>query len=110
MARRYRSLPVRGKLRVAWRLLWDGRVPWYARLLLPLVVLYLASPLDLVPDFIPVLGYLDDVLLVTLALGLFLRLCPAEVVDEHVCRWRDGRATAWSVSYGGPGPNSQLSQ
>ena len=58
--------------------------PWYARLLAGLVIAYALSPLDLVPDFIPVLGYLDDLILVPLGIPLALRLIPAAVMAE--CR------------------------
>ena len=60
----------------------DRRVPWYAKLLVALVVAYTFSPLDLIPDFIPVLGYLDDLIITPLGLALALRLIPAEVMAE----------------------------
>jgi uncharacterized membrane protein YkvA (DUF1232 family) len=62
----------------------DPRVPWYAKALAAAVVAYALSPIDLIPDFIPVLGYLDDLLLVPLGLALALRLIPAPVLAE--CR------------------------
>jgi uncharacterized membrane protein YkvA (DUF1232 family) len=61
----------------------DPRVPWYARALGACVVAYALSPIDLIPDFIPVIGYLDDLVLVPLGLLLMLRLIPAEVLAEH---------------------------
>jgi len=57
----------------------DPRVPWPARWLILVVVAYALSPIDLIPDFIPVLGLLDDVVLVPLGLYLALRLIPPEV-------------------------------
>ena len=60
------------------------RVPWYAKLLAFLVVGYALSPIDLIPDFIPVLGYLDDLVLIPLGLMLVIRMIPAEVLAE--CR------------------------
>ena len=60
------------------------RTPWYARLLAAVVVAYALSPIDLIPDFIPVLGYLDDLILVPAGVVLVLRLVPAEVLAE--CR------------------------
>ncbi|MBI2917555.1 MAG: DUF1232 domain-containing protein [Chloroflexi bacterium] len=83
----YLALPLKGKLRVPVRLLRDPRVPWSARLVLPLIAVYLLVPFDIVPDFIPVLGQLDDLLIVTVGLGLFLRLCPPGVAAEHVRAW-----------------------
>jgi CubicO group peptidase (beta-lactamase class C family)/uncharacterized membrane protein YkvA (DUF1232 family) len=60
----------------------DRRTPWYARLLVAAVVAYALSPIDLIPDFIPVLGYLDDLILIPLGIALALRLIPAEVMAE----------------------------
>jgi len=62
----------------------DPRTPWYAKVLAALVVAYAFSPIDLIPDFIPMLGYLDDLLLVPLGIFLALKLIPAEVMAE--CR------------------------
>jgi uncharacterized membrane protein YkvA (DUF1232 family) len=64
----------------------DPRVPWYAKLIPMLTVAYTLSPIDLIPDFIPVLGYLDDVILVPLGIALSLRMLPPEVLSE--CRAR----------------------
>ena len=61
----------------------DPRVPWYAKALAVVVAAYALSPIDLVPDFIPVLGYLDDVILVPLGILLTVRLIPPEVMNEH---------------------------
>ncbi len=62
----------------------DPRTPWYAKALGFVVIGYALSPIDLIPDFIPVLGYLDDVILLPLGILLFRRLIPAEVLDD--CR------------------------
>jgi hypothetical protein len=59
-------------------------VPWYAKALAAGVVAYAFSPIDLIPDFIPVLGYVDDLLLVPLGIALVVRLVPPEVMAE--CR------------------------
>ena len=64
----------------------DPRTPWTARLVALCVVGYALSPIDLVPDFIPVLGYLDDLILVPLGLALALRMIPRPILDE--CRER----------------------
>ena len=60
----------------------DPRVPWYAKLLVAFVVAHTLSPIDLIPDFIPVIGYLDDLIITPLGLALALRLIPAEVMAE----------------------------
>ncbi len=58
----------------------DPRTPWFVRLLALAVAAYALSPIDLIPDFIPVLGYLDDLILVPLGLALVVRLTPADVM------------------------------
>ena len=60
----------------------DPRTPWIARLVAALVIGYALSPLDLIPDFIPVLGYLDDLVLLPLGIALALRLIPPVVLAE----------------------------
>jgi uncharacterized membrane protein YkvA (DUF1232 family) len=62
----------------------DPRVAWYAKGWGALVVAYAFSPIDLIPDFIPVLGYLDDLVLIPLGVALAVRMIPAEVMAE--CR------------------------
>ena len=61
----------------------DPRVPWFPKLIAAMVVAYALSPIDLIPDFIPVVGYLDDLILVPLGLALAIRLIPAAVLEEH---------------------------
>ena len=60
----------------------DPRTPWYAKLLIASVVAYALSPIDLVPDFVPVLGYLDDLLLLPMGIYLALKLIPEEVLID----------------------------
>lgn len=62
----------------------DSRVPWYTKALALAVVGYALSPLDLIPDFVPIIGYLDDLILVPLGIALVLRLTPSGVLEE--CR------------------------
>ncbi len=64
----------------------DPRVPWYARSFAACVVAYAFSPIDLIPDFIPVIGHLDDLLIVPLGIALTLKMIPPEVMAE--CRQR----------------------
>jgi uncharacterized membrane protein YkvA (DUF1232 family) len=61
----------------------DPRVPWYAKMVGACVVAYALSPIDLIPDFIPVLGLADDLVLVPLGLLLVVRLIPADILAEH---------------------------
>jgi uncharacterized membrane protein YkvA (DUF1232 family) len=62
----------------------DPRVPWYARLFAGFVVAYAFSPIDLIPDVIPILGYLDDLVLVPLGIILVIKMIPPAVLAE--CR------------------------
>ncbi|TCL75141.1 uncharacterized membrane protein YkvA (DUF1232 family) [Hydrogenispora ethanolica] len=66
-----------------WLAYKDPRVPWYAKWLAVLVLGYAFSPIDLIPDFIPVLGYLDDLLLVPLGIKLLIHWIPREVLAEY---------------------------
>lgn len=70
----------------------DPRVPWYARVFAACVVGYAFSPIDLVPDFIPVLGYLDDVILIPLGVAATLKMIPPDVLAE--CRLKAQSAIA----------------
>ena len=58
----------------------DKRTPWYAKAFAIVVVAYALSPIDLIPDFIPVIGYLDDLILIPLGITLALKMIPAEVM------------------------------
>ena len=60
----------------------DPRTPWYAKALVFFVVAHTFSPIDLIPDFIPILGYLDDLIITPGGLWLAVRLIPAEVLEE----------------------------
>ena len=88
----------------------DPRVPWYAKAFVLMIAAYVVSPIDLVPDFIPVLGQIDDAILVPLGILIATRLMPSEVLDEHRRRaaivaeapadWRVGAAVIvfWSLA------------
>src|SRR5918999_80065 len=64
--------------------------PWYAKLLIVAIVAYALSPIDLIPDFIPVIGFLDDVVIVPAGILLAVKLIPAELMSE----FRDAAASA----------------
>lgn len=76
----------------------DPRAPWYAKLLAAAVAAYALSPIDLIPDFIPVLGYLDDAILLPLGIWLTLRLLPPVVLAD--ARQRASAALARPTSRG----------
>jgi uncharacterized membrane protein YkvA (DUF1232 family) len=77
----------------------DRRTPWYGRAFAALVVTYAFSPIDLIPDFIPVIGYLDDLVLVPLGVAIALRMIPPEVMVDARAQaeqvLRDGKPVSW---------------
>jgi len=62
----------------------DSRTPWYAKVFAGLIIGYALSPIDLIPDFIPVVGYLDDLIIVPAGIALLIRMIPKEIMEE--CR------------------------
>ncbi len=78
------ALSIRAKLALAWRLFRDPDVPAVVKVVMPLVLVYLAMPIDLIPDFIPVLGQLDDLLVLAAGLGVVLWLTPRHVLEDHL--------------------------
>ena len=77
----------------------DPRTPWYAKAVGAAVVAYALSPFDLIPDFIPVIGYLDDLVVVPLGMTLALKLVPPSVMSD--CRQRAREAANRPVSRAG---------
>lgn len=81
----------------------DKRVPWYAKVVVISVVAYAFSPIDLIPDFIPVLGYLDDLILVPIGILLALKLIPPVVIEEHRAHAeeirKNGKPKNWFVGF-----------
>ena len=77
----------------------EKRTPWYAKILAAIVVVYALSPIDLIPDFIPVLGYLDDLIILPAFIALCVKCIPAEVFED--CRnratdlWGGGKPVKW---------------
>jgi uncharacterized membrane protein YkvA (DUF1232 family) len=74
---------IRRDTHALWLASRDPRVPWYAKALAVAIAAYALSPIDLIPDFVPVLGYLDDAIILPLAIILVVRLIPPEVMAEH---------------------------
>jgi len=72
------------QLRLAWRLFRDHRVPWGLKLIPPATLLYLLSPVDILPDLALGLGQLDDIAVILLGIKLFIELAPVDVVREHL--------------------------
>lgn len=70
-------------VRLSWRLMQDGRVPLWSKAIPVLSVLYIFSPIDILPDFFLILGQIDDFFIISMALELFTRIAPADIVEEH---------------------------
>ena len=73
--------------------------PWYAKALAFLTVAYALSPIDLIPDFIPVLGYLDDVILLPMLVALTIKFIPEDALERNRKQsegmWKDGKPKKW---------------
>ena len=63
----------------------NPQVPWYAKVFGALVIAYAFSPIDLIPDFIPILGYLDDLILIPIGIAIAVRMIPKEIMRECLC-------------------------
>ena len=90
-------LNMTGVPRLVVRLMLDRRVPMQLKMILPVALVYLISPLDLIRDMVPVLGRIDDVLVIAVAVVLFLGMAPKHLVSEH---------TGGRQGDGGPGPQA----
>lgn len=77
----------------------DRKTPWYAKLLAALTVAYALSPIDLIPDFIPVVGYLDDLIILPLLVAFTIKFIPRDVFEESrrlaQDMWQDGKPKKW---------------
>jgi uncharacterized membrane protein YkvA (DUF1232 family) len=76
--------------------------PCYAKLIAKITIIYALSPIDLIPDFIPVLGYLDDIILLPLLISLSIKLIPKEVMEISLIEskgiWKEGKPQKWSYA------------
>lgn len=72
-----------GLLRLTPRLMFDSRVPWGVKLFVVGAIVYLVSPIDLLPDMLPIRGRLDDILVLLISAASFLGNTPKDVLDEH---------------------------
>ena len=77
----------------------DKETPWLAKIFAAITVVYALSPVDLVPDFVPVLGYLDDVILLPALVALTIKFIPKDVFEKHRQAaeglWKDGKPKKW---------------
>ncbi|MDX3909388.1 MAG: DUF1232 domain-containing protein [Sphingobium sp.] len=76
------ALGIKRDVIALWLAAQDQRVPWYAKVLAAVVAAYALSPIDLIPDFIPILGYLDDVLIVPLGIMAAVKLIPGNIMAD----------------------------
>ena len=79
-------------------------MPVWARFVAVALVVYLASPIDILPDFIPGIGLIDDLLIVMIGAGLLLRSVPRHVIEEHVSSYEQRPPTIDSAARSGQGP------
>ena len=70
-------------IRLIWKLLTDSRVPFWIRIALPLALIYVISPIDILPDFIPVMGRVDDIIAIVAGIMILLKLAPKKVVNLY---------------------------
>ncbi|KAF5086499.1 hypothetical protein DSECCO2_58090 [anaerobic digester metagenome] len=81
----------------------DPKVPLYLKILIILFLGYILSPIDLIPDFIPVLGYLDDFILVTIGIPMLMKRIPEEILREHEqearLKFNDNTPKSWYVGF-----------
>jgi hypothetical protein len=80
----YQLLSMTGIPRLIFRLTMDGRVPLWTKLILVAGIAYVILPFDMLPDMVPALGRIDDLLAIVFSIGLFLALAPRKVVSEHI--------------------------
>jgi uncharacterized membrane protein YkvA (DUF1232 family) len=77
----------------------EKETPWYAKIIAAIVVVYAFSPIDLIPDFVPVLGYLDDLIILPALIAWCIRCIPKEVFEGCRTRaegmWNDGKQKRW---------------
>lgn len=74
---------LKSEVRVLYLAYKDPRTPWYAKAFAVFIIGYALSPIDLIPDFIPVLGYVDDLVIVPAGIALLIKMIPREVLEEY---------------------------
>src|SRR3979490_3645319 len=93
-----RARHLKSETLVLWFAARHPGTPWYAKLLVAGIVAYALSPIDLIPDFLPVLGYLDDLILIPLGIVLAIRMIPGPILDECRAQAQERMASARPVS------------
>ena len=99
MSLKEKSKQIKTDIPAVFLALKDKRTPLYAKLLAMLTVVYALSPIDFIPDFIPVLGYLDDVILLPMLVALTIKFIPKDVFEKNRKQaegmWEDGKQAKW---------------
>jgi uncharacterized membrane protein YkvA (DUF1232 family) len=93
-----RARHLKSETLVLWFAARHPGTPWYAKLLVAGIVAYALSPIDLIPDFVPVLGYLDDLILIPLGIVLAIKMIPGPILDECRARAQERMASGRPVS------------
>lgn len=94
-----RAKQLKKDIPVVFMALKKKETPWFSKALAILTIGYALSPIDLIPDFIPVLGYIDDVIILPLMIAATIKLIPKEIIDQ--CRieseqlWKEGKSKKW---------------
>ena len=101
---KHHAKSLKGEIHAIYLAARDPRTPWYAKAVVACVVAYAVSPIDLIPDFIPLLGYLDDLILLPLGIYLAIKLIPAAVLADARLRAAETatmlpthRTAAWAI-------------
>src|SRR5258708_18978581 len=89
-----RARQLKSETLVLWFAARHPGTPWYAKLLVAGIVAYALSPIDLIPDFIPVLGYVDDLILIPLGIVLAIRMIPGHILEECRAQAQETMASA----------------
>jgi len=99
MSLKQRAKQLKSDIPAVFLALKDKETPWLAKIFAAITVVYALSPIDLVPDFIPVLGYLDDIIILPALVALTIKLIPKEVFARHRLAaegmWDDGKPKKW---------------
>lgn len=99
MSLKERAKQLKNDIPAVFLALKEKRTPWYAKIIAAIIVIYALSPIDLIPDFIPVLGYLDDLIILPVLIALCVRSIPSEVFADCRARaegmWGNGKPEKW---------------
>ena len=94
-----RAMKLKTDIPAVFLALKEKKTPWYAKIIAAVIVVYALSPIDLIPDFIPILGYLDDVMILPALIALCVKCIPSEVFEDCRARaagmWGNGKPERW---------------